>query len=61
MRPTTTETGADQRPQPAGEIKVVEQAQAASNNDSDEQEWTVSLRWRATADESGGHSGSADD
>lgn len=57
MRPTGSEEGAGQRPQPDGEIEVMEQA----TSDGDEQEWTISLRWRATADESEEQPGSADD
>lgn len=59
MRPTASEAGAEQRPQPNGDIEVIEQATA--NSDGDEQEWTISLRWRTTNDESDGQPGSADD
>lgn len=59
MRPTASEAGAGRRPQPDGDIEVVERA--TSDDEGDEQEWTISLRWRTAADESGGQPGSADD
>ena len=57
MRPTASDEGASQRPQPTGEITVVEQ----SNFDGDKQIWEVSLRWQATTDESGGHPSATED
>ena len=63
MRSTDSKAGVEQRPRPDGEIEVIEQAQTISEDergsDSEEQEWTVSLRWRSTTDESDGQPGSA--
>ncbi|WP_336343915.1 YihY/virulence factor BrkB family protein [Halalkalicoccus ordinarius] len=57
MRPTGSEKGADRRPQPDGDIEVIER----TTSDGEGREWTISLRWRTPVDESAGRLDSADD